>query len=92
MNRTEAEAIIVNALEMCNIRQEKNPSSTVLVSIEKQLLFLLEFIKDGKGNKKRINDIILGQYGVKEFEPGDMEFANKLYEAEEVVRYLKKSL
>ncbi|SKB47336.1 immunity protein Tsi6 family protein [Dyadobacter psychrophilus] len=90
MDIKSANEIIQHAINLCISRRLVEPESTILISIEAQLDFLKAIISGKLSDNGGLNNIIVGQYALREFEPGDMEFANVLYEVEEIVDLVKR--
>jgi hypothetical protein len=61
-----------------------------LLSIEKQIQYLIDLTENNTHDHSQLKDIIIDVYAAREFEDRDMEFANLLYKVEEVVDLLKK--
>jgi Tsi6 len=82
--------ILKTALAECEKKISQTPNFQPLLSIEKQIQYLIDLTENKTHDHSRLKDIMIGVYAVREFEDRDMEFANLLYEVEEVVDLLKK--
>lgn len=80
-------AIQLRAMEY----RSRFPTDTAIVSILKQLEYLIELCEGTRCDCERLNDIIIGVLTVREIEPVDEAFAEELYEAVEVVEELKRA-
>ena len=77
------------ALVECQKKIGEMPDFDPLISIEKQLKYLIEIVEDSNLDRNRVSEIIIGIYAVREFESRDMEFAELLYDVDEVVDLIK---
>ncbi len=84
--------IIKKALVSCKNKLKESPTFQPLRSIEIQLQYLYDLANGKKIDSYRLNEIIIGVYAAKEVECRDMDFANLLYEVEEIVDLLKKQI
>jgi hypothetical protein len=82
--------ILKAALAECKRRIRQTPRFQPLLSIEKQIQYLIDLTENNTHDHSQLKDIIIGVYAAREFEDRDMEFANLLYKVEEVVDLLKK--
>ncbi len=78
------------ALGECRRLQAADPQFQPLRSIEAQLQYLIGIAERSITDRSRLNEIILGVYAAREFETRDMDFANRLYEVEEIVDWMRE--
>lgn len=90
LNVKKSQNILHKALEECRKKLDEMPQFQPLLSIESQLLYLLGLVNKSNADMSRLDEIIVGVYAAKEFEDRDMDFANILYEVEEIVDLLKE--
>lgn len=82
--------ILQRALAECQSRLKSDPKFQPLLSIEAQLQYLIGIMEGRETDFSRLKEIIVGVYAAREFETRDMDFANLLYEVEQVVDLLKQ--
>ena len=81
--------LFIKALDGCARFHEKFPNEKTIVSIIKQLQYLIE-LEDGIcEDRKKLNDIIIGVLVVREIEVLDTSLAELLYQVDEVVDGMK---
>jgi hypothetical protein len=90
MNQPDFEAILVKALDRTEQRMVERPDLTPLVSIQKQLEYLIKFNK-GQIDGCRLKDINVGLVAVREIENWDDTLAGLLHEISSEVRVLVKT-
>ena len=79
---------IERALATCRSRLSEKPNHLPFQIAEDQLSCLLVCLS-GKGScSNELAEINIGLFAVREFEPHDMELAERIYEALEVKQYL----
>ena len=66
------------------------PRDTAILSILKQLEFLLDLERRHRFDAERLDGIIIGVLAVREIEPGYPSVANLLYRVEEQVEAMKQ--
>jgi hypothetical protein len=79
MNKREFEVILTKALDRTEQRMMERPDLTPLVSIQKQLEYLIKFNND-QIDGSRLKDINVGLVAVREIENWDNELADLLHE------------
>lgn len=67
------------ALDECRKRLAADPDFPPLRSTEAQLTYLVGLESGQHSDRSRLGKITVGTYAAREFEPGDMEFANLLH-------------
>ena len=78
--------LISNARARCQQVQREFPGMPTLVSIERQLDYLLGLLRGEHNDRSRLRDIILGVQAAREVEPLDRELAKMLFEVSSIVR------
>jgi hypothetical protein len=81
-----------SALASCEAHLRTMPDLQPLHSIKAQLTYLIDLAEGRSTDRSRLDEIIVGVYAAREFETRDMEFANLLYEVEEVVKAMRLGL
>lgn len=79
MNAVEKIAV---ALRMAKTRLAEAPSFPLFQSIVNQLEYLADVLDGRETDRSKLKDIIVGRYGVMEFETDDPEFADALAAAQ----------
>lgn len=79
----DAKEIVANALELARIRLGEIPTFPIYVSCVAQLDYL-QSVLDGKTpiDRGALRSIIVGHYGIREFEETDPEFSEALKNAQ----------
>lgn len=85
-----AKEAINEALKMSYIYYADDSTWQPIVSIREQLKYLLDAVEN-KNDRSMLNQIIIGNYAVKEFEQAHEDFADALYVVCEVLTELKKN-
>jgi hypothetical protein len=87
---TTLTVLLRRALDECRKRRTKMPEFQPLLSIEKQLEYLIELENGQRSDTQRMADLNLGLLAARELEPGDMELANLIYDVTAEVKEMKK--
>lgn len=90
MNNQEFESVLTKALTRTEQRMAERPDLTPLVSIQKQLEYLIKF-NNKEADGSRLKDINVGLVAVREIENWDDELAALLHEISTEVRILIKA-
>jgi hypothetical protein len=77
------------ALASCEAHLRTMPNLQPLQSIQAQLTYLIDLTEGRITDRSQLDEIIIGVYAARDFETRDMDFANLLYEVEEVVKAMK---
>lgn len=77
------------ALDECLKQLAKAPQFQPLLSVQAQLEYLLGVAEGSITDRSKLDKIIIGVYAAREFESRDMDFANLLYQVEEIVDSMK---
>ena len=83
--------ILKSTLLECEKKLLEMPNFQQLHSIKAQINYLIDLIENRTSDRSRLKEIIIGVYAAREFETRDMEFANRLYQVEDLVAQIKKS-
>jgi len=86
MNRL---SLFKHTLEVCQQRRKQWPNSQPLLSIEKQLEYLIALEQGQRSDIELISNLNLGLLAARELEPHDMELANLIYDVTEAVKQMK---
>jgi hypothetical protein len=70
--------VLKNAKELIKNRLQSAPEYTIFQSIDAQLNYLKDFIDGAIIDRRKLNDINVGLYAVREFEESDPELAKAL--------------
>lgn len=81
--------VIVKAKEKCRSLLALTPQFFPLQTIAEQLLYLEDALRNVSADRTKLKDINVGLFAVREFETRSPEFAEMLYEVEEVVEEMK---
>ena len=81
--------LFAKALRGCEEFRGKYPDDQAIVSIIKQLSYLIELEKGDRDDRDRLKDIIIGVLTVREIEALDGALADVLYEVAEEVRRME---
>jgi hypothetical protein len=82
--------VLRTVLAKCKRKLQQTPDFQPLLSIEKQIQYLIDVAETRTQDRSRLKDIIVDVYAAREFEDRDITFANLLYQVEDVVDMLKK--
>ncbi len=88
---TEQE-IIAKALEIARVRLKAAPTFDIYQSIVSQLEYLDALLNGTETNGSKLKKIIVGHYGVREFEESDPELADALTDAQAIASKMAKGL
>ncbi|MCG9647892.1 immunity protein Tsi6 family protein [Vibrio brasiliensis] len=80
---------IEEALSACQKRIKKYPSFSLLLSIERQIVYVRAVVEGSEKDKSRLNELTLGVYAVREFFDTDREFAELLVDVNDIANKLK---
>lgn len=80
------------AIEMTAVRRAAAPNFQILESIQNQLAYLQQVVSGESLDKRRLKEIVIGVYAVKEFDESDPEFATLLKEAQLIANKMSKGL
>ena len=87
-----AKVIIDKALDLARNRLKSAPDFDVYQSIVSQLEYLEALLNGAETDKSKLKNIIVGHYGVREFEESDPEFSDALTGAQEIASKMSKGL
>ncbi|GLO63236.1 hypothetical protein MACH09_37440 [Vibrio sp. MACH09] len=80
---------IEEALSACQKRAKKSPNFSLLISIERQIVYVRAIVEGSEKDKSRLNELTLGVYAVREFFDTDREFAELLVDVNDIANRLK---
>ena len=79
------------AIKMCQKLDKEYPGFVILDSIDTQLRYVKNIIEKNSTDKSKLKDILLGVYAAKEIEERDMNFAELLYEIQDIAEDLNST-
>jgi hypothetical protein len=82
-------SLLKHTLEVCQQRRTQRPNSQPLLSIEKQLEYLIALEQGQRSDTELISNLNLGLLAARELEPHDMELANLIYDVTEAIKQIK---
>jgi hypothetical protein len=74
------------ALEECRKRLKETPNLRPLISIEKQLEYLIDLEEGRRTDTELMANLNLGIVAVRELEPHDIKLANLIYDVTEAIK------
>lgn len=86
----DANIIISNAKARCNELAQQLPNFHPLQSVMEQLSYIEESLRDKSIDREKLKGINVGIFAVREFEARAPDFAQMLYEVEDVVALMKE--
>jgi len=87
-----AQETINKALKLARERLKAAPTFDIYQSIVAQLEYLEGLLNGGETDRSKLKKIIVGHYGVREFEESDPKFADALTEAQAIASKMAKGL
>ena len=87
-----AQATIAKALGLARERLKAAPTFDIYQSIILQLEYLEALLNGTETDRSKLKKIIVGHYGVREFEESDPEFADALTDAQAIASKMAKGL
>ena len=87
-----AQATITRALDLARERLKAAPAFDIYQSIVLQLEYLEALLNGMETDRSKLNKIIIGHYGVREFKESDPEFADALIDAQAIASKMAKGL
>lgn len=87
-----AKATITRALDLARERLKAAPAFDIYQSIVLQLEYLEALLNGTETDRSKLKKIIVGHYGVREFEESDHEFADALTDAQAIASKMAKGL
>jgi len=87
-----AQATIARALDLARQRLKDAPTFDIYQSIVSQLEYLESLQNGTETDRSKLKKIIVGHYGVREFEESDPEFADALTDAQAIASKMAKGL
>jgi hypothetical protein len=87
-----AQATIAKALNLARERLKAAPTFDIYQSIVSQLEYLDALLNGSETDRSKLKKIIIGHYGVREFEESDPEFADALTDAQAIASRMAKGL
>jgi hypothetical protein len=87
-----AQATITRALNLARERLKAAPAFDIYQSIVLQLEYLEALLNGMETDRSKLKKIIVGHYGVREFEESDPEFADALIDAQAIASKMAKGL
>jgi hypothetical protein len=82
MNPTK---IIARAKERCEAQLLNQPSFFPLQSVLEQIAYIETILHDESADRSKLKSLNIGVFAAREFEVRDIEFAEMLYEVEDVL-------
>lgn len=79
----DAKSVVSDALSLARIRLNEIPSFSIYISCVAQLEYLLSMLNgEIPVDRSKLRTIMIGHYGLREFEETDPEFATALKDAQ----------
>lgn len=85
----EATEIVASAISRCAELAEESPNFYPLQSVMDQLRYIECALADKTADRVRLATVNIGLFAAKEFESRAPEFANMLYEVDELVALMR---
>jgi hypothetical protein len=83
MNRV---SLFKKVLDECRKRHKKSPDFRLIISIEKQLEYLIDLEEGRRTDTELMANLNLGLLAARELEPHDMGLANLIYDVTEAIK------
>jgi len=87
-----AQETIKRALDLARERLKAAPTFDIYQSIVLQLEYIEALLNGAETDRSKLKKVIVGHYGVREFEESDPEFADALTEAQAIASKMAKGL
>lgn len=87
-----AQETIKKALKLARERLKVAPNFDIYQSIVSQLEYLEALVDGTETDRSKLNKIIVGHYGVREFEESDPEFADTLTDVQAIASKMARGL
>lgn len=84
--------LVQKALGLARNRLSSAPEFEIYKSIVAQLEYLDRVLSGNEKDRSKLKNIIVGHYGVREFEESDPEFADALIDAQSIASKMAKGL
>lgn len=79
----QAKTVVTNALDLARVRLSEAPSFSIYASCVAQLEYLLSVLNGELPiDRKKLRTIMVGHYGLREFDDTDPDFAKVLKDAQ----------